>query len=162
MIIKKFNALYLPEADRVLLQISTETSKKISNQYQFILTRRMTKKLLELLSKKMQQKKNHKEVASNKAKNSSDSVIQKTPKVFAPQLITDCQLKAVNEDLRIALVLVFNKKFFRMLCSEKILALLLNLLTGIQEKAAWDISILKKYEKKKSALLSTKMKRILH
>jgi phage antirepressor YoqD-like protein len=52
MIIKKFNTAYMPEADRVLLKISTETSKKSSDQYQFILTRRITKKLIQLLSKK--------------------------------------------------------------------------------------------------------------
>jgi hypothetical protein len=161
MLIKKFNTAYMPEADRVLLKISTETSKKSSDQYQFILTRRITKKLIQLLSKKMQQKKNQKEVIGHKAKNISDSVIQKTPNVFAPQLVTDCHLKPVDEDLRVALVFVFNKKFFRMLCSEKVRRLLLNLLIDIQGKAAWDISLLKRDVKKKPDL-PAKTKRILH
>jgi hypothetical protein len=161
MLIKKLNGIYMPEADRVILKISTETSKKSSDQYQFILTRRLTKKLIELLSKKMQRRKNQKEVTGKKAKNKSDSVVQKTPNIFAPQLVTDCHLKTLEDDLRVALILVFSKKYFRMLCSEKILGLLLNLLIDIQGKAAWDIHLLKRRVNKKPGLLP-KTKRILH
>ena len=58
---------------------------------------------------------------------------------------------------------MFKKKIFRVVCSEKIVEILFNLLLEIQKKADWGISLTKKIASKKAdTSLQAKKKRVLH
>jgi hypothetical protein len=163
MLIKKLNAVYLLDADRVILKIYTEKQSKENEQYQFILTRRITKKLIEILHIEIKNNKKIIEPTNLKSKNKSDRIPQKILDIFPPELVTDCYIRHLDEGLKKTLALMFKKKIFRVVCSEKIVEILFNLLLEIQKKADWGISLTKKIASKKAdTSLQAKKKRVLH
>lgn len=138
MIIKKINGSYLPEADRMVLKITVENDDLKKDQFQFILTRRIVKSMMQAFQTKIFESK----FAPEKEK-ISGSKNEKNPleisQVFGPHLVKNFSLSKTQSSFLMRLNLNKDQKF-QMHCAPQILALLFNLFVKLQEKASWDLN----------------------
>ena len=161
MIIKKINGSYLPEADRMILKITVENDDLKKDQFQFILTRRILKSMIQAFQTKIFESKfNPGSEKVNGSKNEKNPI--EISQVFGPHLVKNFSLSKTQSSFLMRLNLNKDQKF-QMHCAPKILALLFNLFVKLQEKASWDLNnilISKKRAQVKKVLKP--VKRTLH
>lgn len=138
MIIKKINGSYLPEVDRMVLKITVENDDLKKDQFQFILTRRIVKSMMQAFQTKIFESKfdPEREKISGSKNEKNPTVISQ---VFGPHLVKNFSLSKTKTGFLMRLNLNKDQKF-QMHCAPKILALLFNLFVKLQEKASWDLN----------------------
>lgn len=140
MIIKNINASFLPKQDRLLLKIAIQNSDQEQNQFQFLLTRRIIKSMIQPFKKVLSEKNSAPQVKKKLGENAQKKSYA-INEVIGPNLVTDFSLKKhKDKDSFFLLSFILNKeKVFHITCSKKIIESLFGLFRTIQEKADWNL-----------------------